>query len=64
VRGSDFRCCHDCLRQEFSGGDPLNKPLRYVGTRTNSTSGYVFALTVANQLGGFVVNQESTNIRL
>ena len=46
VRGSDFRCGHGCLRQEFSGGAPSNKSLRYVGTRTNSTRVF-FALTVA-----------------
>src|SRR5215469_15689408 len=37
VRGSDFRRGHGCLRQEFSGAAPSNKPLRYVGTRPNST---------------------------
>src|SRR5215472_12318868 len=49
VRGSDFRCGHGCLRQEFSGGAPSNKPLRYVGARTNSTRGF-FALTGACSL--------------
>src|SRR5215469_7931106 len=49
VRGSDFRCGHGCLRQEFSGAAPSNKPLRYVGTRTNSTRGFC-ALTVACSL--------------
>src|SRR6516164_11743403 len=37
VRGSDFRCGHGCLLQEFSDAAPSNKPLRYVGTRLNST---------------------------
>ena len=37
VRGSDFRCGHGYLRQEFWGAAPSNKPLRYVGTRPNST---------------------------
>src|SRR6516162_9782677 len=49
VRGSDFRCGHSCLLQEFSGAAPSNKPLRYVGTRPNSTRGF-FALTVACSL--------------
>src|SRR5215469_6574110 len=49
VRGSDFRRGHGCLRQEFSGAAPSNKPLRYVGTRPNSTRGF-FALTVACSL--------------
>ena len=44
MRGSDFRCGHGCLRQEFSGAAPSNKPLRYVGTRPNSTRGFLCTL--------------------
>ena len=44
VRGSDFRCGHGYLRQEFTGAAPSNKPLRYVGTRPNSTRGFLCTL--------------------
>ena len=63
VRGSDFRCGHGCLLQEFSDAAPSNKLLRYVGTRLNSTrvSGIPNDIWACAFMEGAVSGAESGN---